>query len=234
MSYTQTNTFTDGNIIEADPLRSEFKLMRDHINGLIVGDDIINNTIDTVHIIRPDPIYNNSISSNGAVSTWRWTSGLTHNFTTLYDKANAVYFTNHTKNASFSSRYDYQDMSDCGVQLYVESTARVFVNVYCHVVAALNGVQTTSQSADSEEWYLYVNGTRQDETLCYTSYNGVGAGVGGTPDKTDSNVGDRFVPLRFIYSGTLAQGTYNFQVKGNPRNEYVVCRLRNFFVEIIY
>ncbi len=232
MSYTQITTFVADDPINALSLNTEWQAIRDYINGNIIYSDFVTDGLETKNILRPDLIYANTLLANGSVSTWRWTSGLTHNFNTVYDTQNAVFFTNHTKNTDFNTRVEYQDMSDCGVKVVLEnSNTRLLIKVYAHVVAGQNANQSTT--ADSDAWYLFVNDERKDETVCYTSYNGVGADPGGIPDKTNSSIGDRFVPVRFIYSANLLAGTYTFQVKGNPMNEYVVCRLRNFFVEII-
>ena len=232
MPFTQTTTFLVDTDIDASSLRQEWDSVRSYINGNIIYTDFNANGLDTKNVLRPDLVYANSLLANGSVSTWRWTSGYTHNFNTLYDTQNAVFFTNHTKNDSFNYRVEYQEMSDCGIKLILEgSNARILIKFYAHIVAGTNGNQATN--ADSDAWYLFVNDERQDETVCYSSYNGVGADAGGIPDKTDSSQGDRFNPVRFIYSANLLPGTYTFQIKGNPLNEYIACRLRNFFVEVI-
>lgn len=228
MSYTPPNTFTSGTAVDALDVRGNWQEARDYTNGLIAVADFDTDTLDTKHILRPDRIWTDNTFSE----SWKYTSGLIYCYSNKYDTDGAIFLTNHVKNAYFDSRVEYQDLSDMGQQIYVEhSPVRCIVKVYAHAVLGFNDPQT--DNGDSNAFYLFVNGTKQDETVSYASYNGVGAGTPGTPDKTDSDLGDRFVPVCFIWSGTLGVGTYNFQVKCNPLGEYCVVRLRHFFLEVI-
>lgn len=220
MPFTIPNDYVQGSDINASDVRDNFRSARRYTHT-IEANDIDNDAVRTENITKPDQIFGGD---------FKLTSGSILYANNSFKDDQSEFITSHIKQQGFTSRDLYVDMAGCGKSFTLERTADCLVTCFCFVYALKN--TELSDAGNANEVYLYVDNSREQETLAYIAdYDG--DTTTGTPGHAGHNKA-RWSPLTFMWSGQLSAGTHTIKIKCNPKLEFMLFRNVSLLIRCAY
>lgn len=232
MPYIQPHTYVPNGPLDADQVKANERSLQDFVNQEIVIGDVAFSSLDTTDIAKGiyDPVLENVRFVTGDVNGMAETQG----------PQNRSYVTSTTKNNVQTTGIEYQDITNAGSYLQLDSTADVIVTVMATMVV-LNNTGITNGTSNGG-WFNEIqlvkidldNDRRsiQNATDCY-AFEGLGA---GSDTKSGGDTGEvasiREIMLTFRTSAT--QGRYWYGLTCDSHNEMAYITVKSIVVESFY
>ncbi len=179
---------------------------------------------------------------DNARATWAWTTGLT--------KVNDDGANTESTDWAIDNKVEYSDIFGCGIRLYLEADAFVFIEALIEVHTPANNengkIYNLLDASSSDRHFvvpshvkLEVDGTIQNETIGYafeeSSENNI---LSTEPNPFGGGNNDAAYTKYRIYhlqfGETLLKGYHTLKVRVDTRNERTYAAARNFIVESFF
>jgi len=231
MSFTQQHVFVAGDTLNASELDINYKELKHYVNGSNVAADLAADSVGTNEIVKGEYL--------SVVSDHLFTIGDMHTNYVNIDVNNRDYFTYHYKAVDALDNIQTISIPGTGKEFYLEKDADVLYETYIHtqIYANYSAAVMGSASTEYSAFYVYVNGTRQDSTVCYGfSENYTGGFV--NPDPGIAGVsGDMLVQRSIVMSflaWNLKEGMNKIEVRGHIRSDKGRASARTSQIEVFY